>query len=200
MTKEIRSALENLEFWDADDSMDVNYVKSSPLYEFVDAVQSYDREMLNFLLYNNCLRVIPSWEFNCKDQQLRPQLFALRKYMVKKQTKEELAKHAVEIRSTKIDCTYSDTAGAAGALYNTIRSVQEDSALFATYALSDVVLANTGSPDEFDKWFVEIAVPVSFEKKFLNLDQTRKDAYEDYGVNYVDLFMDLQWEINNDGL
>ncbi len=32
MTTEIYSALEGLEIWDADENIDINYVKSSPLY------------------------------------------------------------------------------------------------------------------------------------------------------------------------
>jgi hypothetical protein len=189
MTKALYSALEKLEIWDADDSMDISYVRSSPLYQFLDLVHSFDREIMDFILYNTCQRVIPGWEYNCKDQQLRPLLFALKKYLSKTLIKEDLTEYAVKIKSPKLDCTYSDTSGAADTLYHTIKSILDDSTLFATYAVSDADIANTNN---FRKWFTEIAVPVSFDKKFCDFDLTRKYAYEQNDSLYKDLFLNLQ--------
>ena len=170
MTTEIYSALEKLEIWDADDNMDIDYVKSSPLFQFLDKIHSFDREILDFILYNTCQRVIPSWEFNCKDEELRPALFAMRQYLQKSLKKDNLEKYNIEIKSPKFDCTYSDTSGASRTLFHSVKSILHDSILFATYAISDADIANTNN---FYKWFTEIAIPVSFDKKFCNCEQTK---------------------------
>ena len=188
MTTEIYSDLEKLEIWDADDNMNIDYVKSSPLFQFLDKIHSFDREILDFILYNTCQRVIPSWEFNCKDEQLRPNLFALRQYLLKSLEKDSLTKYNIKIKSPKFDCTYSDTSGASGTLFDSTMSILDDSTLFATYAISDADIANTNN---FDKWFTEIAIPVSFDKKFCNCDQTKKYAYKEYDGLYDSLFAQL---------
>lgn len=188
MTTEIYSALEKLEIWDADESMDIDYVKSSPLFQFLDKIHSFDREILDFILYNTCQRVIPSWEFNCKDEQLRPTLFAMRQYLLKSLKKGNLEEYNIEIKSPKFDCTYSDTSGASGTLFHSIKSILNDSVLYAAYVISDADIANTNN---FDKWFTEIAIPVSFDKKFCNCDQSKKYAYNDYDRLYNSLFVQL---------
>jgi hypothetical protein len=191
MTTEIHSDLEKLEIWDADDNMDIDYVESSPLFKFLTKIHLFDREILDFVLYNACQRVIPSWEFNCKDEQLRPTLFAMRQYLLKSLEKESLEKYNIEIKSPKFDCTYSDTSGASGTLFHSTMSILNDSILFATYAISHADIANTNN---FDKWFAEIAIPISFEKKFCNCDQTKKYAYKEYDRLYDSLFTQLDSE------
>ena len=188
MTTDIYSDLAKLEIWDADDNMDINYVKSSPLYQLLEKVHSFDREVLDFILYNICQRVIPSWEFNCKDEQLRPNLFTLRQYLLKSLDKDSLKHYNVATKSPKFDCTYSDTSGAAGTLFHSTMSILDDSTLFATYAVSHADIANTNN---FDKWFVEIAIPVSFDKKFCNCEQTKKYSYDEYNKLYDSLFLQL---------
>ncbi|MDI9861988.1 hypothetical protein [Flectobacillus roseus] len=188
MTTEIYSALEKLEIWDADDNMDIDYVKSLPLFQFLDKIHSFDREILDFILYNTCQRVIPSWEFNCKDEELRPALFAMRQYLQKSLKKDNLEKYNIEIKSPKFDCTYTDTSGASRTLFHSVKSILHDSILFATYAISNADIANTNN---FYKWFTEIAIPVSFDKKFCNCDQTKKYAYNEYDRLYDSLFIQL---------
>jgi hypothetical protein len=168
--------------------MDIDYVKSSPLFQLLDKIHLFDREILDFILYNTCQRVIPSWEFNCKDEQLRPTLFAMRHYLLKSLQRDSLKKYDIEIKSPKFDCTYSDTSGASRTLFHSTMSILDDSTLFATYAISHADIANTNN---FNKWFTEIAIPVSFEKKFCDCDQTKKYAYNDYDRLYDSLFAQL---------
>jgi hypothetical protein len=188
MTTEIYSDLEKFEIWDADANMDTDYVKSSPLFRLLDKIHSFDREVLYYILYNTCQRVIPSWEFHCKDEQLRPSLFVLREYLLNSLEKESLVEYKIEIKSPKIDCTFSDTSGASGTLFYSIMSVIDDSILFATYAISHADMANTNN---FDKWFTEIAIPVSFDKNFCNCEQTKRFAYSVYDKLYDSLFAQL---------
>jgi hypothetical protein len=147
MTTEIYSDLEKLEIWDADDNMDIDYVKSSPFFQLLDKIYSFDREILDFILYNICQRVIPSWEFNCKDEQLRPALFAMRQYLLKSLEKDNLKKYNIEIKSPKFDCTYSDTSGASGTLFHSIMSVLDDSP--TVQMLINVLMFNYFRPPPF---------------------------------------------------
>jgi len=104
----------------------------------------------SYKTYNTCQRVIPSWEFNCNDKQLRPALFGIRRYLNQISKKHTLLEFKEEIKSSKFDCTCSDTSGASGTIFNSIKAIIEGNPLLATYAISSADIANTGR--EFDKW------------------------------------------------
>ncbi len=189
MTKEIAADLEALEIWDADDYMEDEYVKTSPQFLFLEKVYQYDKKVLEYLLFNICLRVIPSWEINCDNQQLRPTLFALKNYLLGDAPKESLLEFNTQIKTPKMDCTYSDTSGASGALFNSVMSILENNLVFAAYVVSDAEIANTR---EFRTWFEEIAVPVSFEKRICNLQEAQEHTFSDYIPFYEDLFLQME--------
>ena len=56
--------------------------------------------------------------------------------------------------------------------------------MFATFAISDAGIANKNN---FDQWFTEIAISISFDKKFCNCDQTKRYACNEYEPYYKNL-------------
>lgn len=190
MTTDLREAIENLNIRDADDQMDSSYVRSLASYQLLEMISNYDHEILYILLYNLCQRVIPGWELNCNNQALLPTLFALKRFVINTNTKESLVPFNREIKSPKRDCSYSDSAGASGTLFYTTKYILTGDLIFATYALSDSQIANSGP--KFLAWFKETAIPVSFNKQLCNHAQTIMNSYPDYKEIYEDLFKELE--------
>ncbi|KZE83741.1 hypothetical protein AV926_03500 [Myroides marinus] len=188
MIKDILFDLKNLEYNDADNLMKREYIISLPTYQFLNKIKFFDSEILEILLYNICQRVVPSWESNLNDKQLRPAIFAFKRYLLSKDI-DELVAYDTEILSPKVDCSYSDTSGAAATVYNSIRFVLTKDVVFATYALSDADIANTL---DFEKWLEEIAVPNSLEKKICNYEETKAFSYDCYDDLYLSFFEELK--------
>ncbi|GAB2622587.1 hypothetical protein GCM10027035_17990 [Emticicia sediminis] len=186
MTDEFKSAIENLEFWDADDQMEIGFVKSSPLYRLFQKIHDYDFEVVNFLLFSICQKVFPCWEFHIEGTELRKQLSAIENYLNQTINITELDTFDYRLPTSKTDCTFSETSGASNTIYYTIRYILEQNALLATYSISAAESANCGN---FEEWFIKIALPIAFEKRFLTKSELSEFTYNNYLKHYEKLVL-----------
>lgn len=193
MIDQFRQDIEELEIWDADDSMDTQaIIEQIPQYHFLKKLEAFDPEVMHYLLYNISVKVIPPWEYYCKNKKLRSSLIAFKKFLMRKHWIDHLTPYIqAPILINREDCTYIDTSSAAETIFESLRTIVTKDVLYGTYALSCGATANSCLESNYLTWVKEIALPQAFKKEICNLEQTKLYCYPLYEDLYADLFEEL---------
>jgi hypothetical protein len=155
--------------WDADDSMDDNYVASSPLGQFCTAIHSLDPEILQWITYFCAKRSLSCWEVYRSGKEPREYVNQIGEYL---KTKKDAnwAKLKKPIKSPYGDCRYSVMASVAESISNSAKYIHEHNLLSAIYSISgaDVAYDHVLTKDNFRKWLMDFATRVASEKREMN--------------------------------
>jgi hypothetical protein len=154
------------EWWDADDSMADDYVRSLPQGRFVVAVHAFDPSILCWLTYFTARRALPCWELTCSDDRPRVIVDALGRHLREGvDLKWGDGKRAT--RSPHRDCLYSETQSASDAVAEAARYIHDRNPLNAIYCISgaDTAYHHVLVNDCFRQWLIDVAIPVAVEKR-----------------------------------
>ncbi|SHJ18020.1 hypothetical protein SAMN02745181_1384 [Rubritalea squalenifaciens DSM 18772] len=157
--------------WDADDGMPRDYVMGSPLGMALNHIHDSDSEALRWLSYFVARRALPCWESLCEESRPRDVLEIIGESFHRGLNISD--EECRPIISPHRDCLYSATQGAADAVMHASCYLKDGNVMDAIYGLSSADLAYDHMllEDEFRKWLIEVAVPVSFEHREMSYEE-----------------------------
>jgi hypothetical protein len=201
MMGEIQSAINNLKafdyLWDVDEGMDDEYKLSHPLYRLIELIHLFDESVLRFLLFHVSVRTLPCWEVICAYKRPRDTIKLIAVFLKgqsDKRTLGTLLDYSLPTEPCIDDSRYREVSATSNAIANAALYMTTSASYVATYSVSSAKLAfeHVFINDEFEKWFFEFAIPVSFEKRFMKFDEINKLAVNEHTISaYKNIYNDI---------
>jgi len=199
MTDQIKMAIKDLQLsnyaWDLDELMDQDYIEAHPLYKLIDAIHLYDKVILYFLLYNSLLRVLPCWEVTCLEKRPRQILMALKRFLRDQNNGDlVLLDYSQRTEPCVYDSGHCELEAASDAIANAVLYVLKKHPEYAAFSVSMVEISfeHIFIDDGFEQWFFDYAIPISFEKRYMTLNELSKFAIDDYSIiAYENIYLAL---------
>lgn len=139
-------------------------------------------QAVQYLVHSVCMRVLPLWELYCENDRPRHSIQLIGQYLHGEIEAEQLAGFIDETPSCVDDCRYSETTSASAAIAMAAAFMLDGEILTATASIENVACAfeHTTFWNEFKQWFFNVAIPVSFEKGFISLEELSFFSYDDF--------------------
>jgi hypothetical protein len=171
--------------WDADDCMDLEHVRNSPLGEFAIELHDLKPIILERLTFFSALKALPCWELSCDGEKLRNVLRNIKNVIEGNVPRTSLANFTEPIQSPMKDCRYSDTQSTADAAGFCAKYIMTQDPVYAIYSLSgaDIAYDHVYTEDNFRDWLIEIAFKVAVDNCEI-LDSQLNEKSEEI-KNYV---------------
>jgi hypothetical protein len=152
--------------WDADDGMDDDSVRKSPLGIFAVELHKINPVVLERLTFFSALKALPCWELDCDSKNLKQVLKRIELSITDNMIEENLHEVSTPIQSPMKDCRYSNTQGAADAAGFCAKYILSKDPIDAVYSLSgaEVVYDHVYTNDNYREWLIDVALPIAFEK------------------------------------
>jgi len=181
--------------WDADDAMDVEYVRASPLGPLVEAIESlqeYRMAPLAWLTLYTARRALPCWELYCDSSGPLDAVRVAKQWLATGARPVDIAKLAVVTQPSYHgipigDCRACDTGAAAESAAQLIRFLDTRNPLNAIYCISAADSAFDQSPlvekDHFREWLLDYAIPIAVEDR--EMSQQEQNALREYDAGQI---------------
>lgn len=166
--------------WDADEDMESDYVRKSPLGIFAIELHRINPVILERLTFFSALKALPCWELSCDGKELKQVLKKINSYISNNLTKEELKDVSTPIQSPMNDCRYSDTQGTADAAGFCAKYIITQEPLFAIYSISgaDFAYDHVYTNDNYREWLIDVALPIALKKETISNEELNLKSKE----------------------
>lgn len=152
--------------WDSDDAMPEEHVLSLPVGKFVMDTFAIDPEVLSWLVFFVARRALPCWETPNDHGIARKRIVDLGRFLLFG-VEPDWSQLEMAVTHPYGDNRFSETQSAADSAAEAARYIHKKDPMQAIYSISSADLAydHIRTQDLFRVWFVQVAVPVAFEKR-----------------------------------
>jgi len=164
---------------------------SGPMPALVGAMHNQDPIALQYLVYHVALRVLPCWHSYCDHVRPRETITMVKKYLSGEVDVNILKSYIDPTPSCVDDCRYSDTQSASNSIALCAAYMLDGEPLTAASCIEGAKCAfeHIFTKDGFVTWLLDVAVPISFEKRFMTEQELSAFAADEFTRTiYHDLF------------